>query len=119
MDKTKHISILLIILLALSLPSLSAASVEATYIEELDATIYNSVRFGIQSAGYPVALHVGALTINQVGSGLPPSLFSLRLDRSGDFGRAREYDLESTRMRLGPNLLQRSNSVETEVGYSP
>lgn len=49
MDKTKNISILLIILLALAVPSISAASVEATYSEELDTTIYNSVHFGIRN----------------------------------------------------------------------
>lgn len=97
MNKAKRTSFLLVLLATLLLVSLGAASVEATYIEELDTTIYNSSHFGIQSAGYPVALHVGTLTINEVGSGSPPYLFSLRLDRSGDFGGGDEYKLESTK----------------------
>ena len=87
--------ILLLALLLVVLSASLAAAVEASYEEELDTTIYNSSQFGVQSTGFPVALHVGTLTITN-GGGSSTSLFGLSLNRSGDFGRGKEYTLEST-----------------------
>lgn len=93
----KRFTTLLLILLALVPLDLSAATLEARYVENFNTTIHNSSEYGIQGTHFPVALHVGTLTIDLVGGGGHPSLYSIQLKRSGDYDEGDEYELESTK----------------------
>ena len=97
MRLAQRLTVLLVVLLGMFATNLAAATVEALYIEETNTTIHNSTEYGIQSAGYPVALHVGTLTISSVGSGAKPFMYKIRLKRSGNYGGGKEYELESTK----------------------
>lgn len=91
----KHM-ILLVVGLAIISSSLFAATLDASYSENLDTIIHNSSDYGIQNQGFPVALHVGTMTIRSRGGGVAPAMYGIRMDRSGDFGDGEEYWLEST-----------------------
>jgi|GEM_PF-6552700 len=110
---TQKLVVLLVVVLVIISSSLFAAKVEATYEEELDTTIYSSTHFGIQSARYPVALHVGKMTIYTRGNGNIPDLFSIRINRSGNFGGGSEYWLTSSKTinwqdRFGAQLVAKT-----------
>lgn len=97
MTRAKKTPIFIIILLALMTVGLGAATVEATYVAAFDTTIHNSSEYGIQSTNFPVALHVGTLTIDSVGGGSQPTLYGIQLRRSGDYDEGDEYKLVSTK----------------------
>lgn len=97
-----HKLLLLVAVLGGISSSLFAVNGEATYEEKLDTTIQNQ--------GFPVALQVGTLTIYTVENGNLPDLYSIRINRSGNFGGGIEYWLLSSReinwqTRFGAQLL--------------
>lgn len=114
----KHI--LLFALLLVILSASLAAAVEASYEEKLDTTIYDSTYFGVQNLGFSVALHVGTLKIEPTGNGNIPSLYSLKIKRSGPFGGGVEYWLTSSEMinwqnRFGAQLLAKVQFGSTTI----
>lgn len=86
-----------VLLSLLSITSLTAADLMATYEEELSPVIRNNGDFGLvfTKNNYDVAFRVGTLTIYSVGSGNPPGLDEMILDRTG-FGGRKSYKLETT-----------------------
>lgn len=96
MKLAQKLSLLLLALLGIAILSLGAATAQATYEEDFDTELHKSSDFGIQSAGFNDAFHVGTLTIRSVGNGSVQPLYSLRIERPGNFGGGREYDLQST-----------------------
>lgn len=60
--------ITLLLALLLGTP-LVAASLTATYTEEMDTSIATSASFGVGEPNYSLAFHVGTLTIQKIGSG--------------------------------------------------
>lgn len=112
--------LLLIIISTLVSGLLSAARIEATYESEMDTSIYDSSFFGIQNLGFPVALHVGKLTIEPVKNENNPTLYSLQISRSGPFGGGAEYWLLSSEMinwqkRFGAQLLGKIQFGSTTI----
>jgi len=120
MRLAQKICILLVAVLGIVSSSMFAASVEATYEEELDTTIHNSSDFGIQDQGFAVALHVGIMTIYTVGNGSIPGLYSIRINRSGNFGGGEEYWLLSSKVinwqtRFGAQLIAKTSFGNTTI----
>lgn len=97
-DSTPLRTIIVAVVLSLLLLSfLGAADLVATYEEELNPTIKNNGDYPLNynKNKYDVSFRVGTLTISSVGSGTPPGLDEMELNRTG-FGGRKSYDLETT-----------------------
>ena len=111
MKHLKKASLLILLLCLFSLQGLSAlADLTVAYEEELDTTISSSLYFGIQSLQYPVACHVGTLTLSYTSAFANNQLSGLYLERSGNWGNGVEYWLQSSRSinwqtRFGAQLI--------------
>ena len=86
-----------VLLSFLFLSFLGAADLVATYEEELNPVIKNNGNYPLNYTrnNYDVSFRVGTLTISSVGSGSPPGLDEMELDRTGFDGR-KSYNLETT-----------------------
>ncbi len=83
MNRSRIVSILALLFLLLIGNPLFAATLVATYTEELDTTIVTSASFGIGEPNYSLAFHVGTLTIQKVGTGSIRDYKGLTLTQSG------------------------------------
>ena len=111
MKYLKRNSLLILLLCLFSLQGLFALDeFTVAYEEELDTTISSSWYFGIQSLQYPVACHVGTLTLSYTNAFANNQFNGLYLERSGNWGNGVEYWLQSSRSinwqtRFGAQLI--------------
>ena len=85
MGKVTKVGIGVTVLLLLIISSLGAATLEATYVENLNPIIQDKDVLGLSSFGgnsLRVGFLIGTMTINAVGGGDPPELKEIRLNRS-------------------------------------
>ncbi len=85
------------VILFVIISPLVAAELQATYEEESNPTIQNNSAFGLvyNRNKYDVAFRIGTLSIISVGSGDPPELEELELNRNG-FGHKDKSKLLTT-----------------------
>lgn len=120
MGFVKKLVSILVILLSFTTASLMAATVDATYTENFDTKIHNASDFGISLPGINVALQVGTLEIKTVGNGSKPAMYSIRINRSGNFGNGEEYWLTSSteinwQTRFGAQLIAKVKFGSTTI----